>query len=459
MQFLSIIQVYVDKRGIQVLKQLWNKLSRFLLNILAIIGLAMTLLPTMLNAAEVRGLRMWPAPDNTRLVFDLNAPVEHRLFTLRNPNRIVIDLENARVNGTLPSAAYNESRLKGIRYAKRGANGLRVVLDLKTTVNPKSFVLKPHGNFGNRLVVDLFDIEEGQRTTVKKASYNSIKNTRDLIIAIDAGHGGEDPGAIGPRGTREKDVVFKIAKELEKLIERERGMKPLMIRTGDYYIGLKERVKKAQIAQADLFISIHADAFKNGRARGTSVFILSERGASSSLASFLADSENSADLNGGVSSTDDELLNMVLADMVKNSTLEDSHQIASKVLEDLKDVNHLHKDTVEQAGFRVLKAGRPAILVETAFISNRREEQKLRTRKHQRALARAIFKGTRAYFRSHPVAGTLLAVRDRKHRIARGETLSGIAKRYEVSLATIRDANDIKSDKIRVGKVLRIPMI
>jgi N-acetylmuramoyl-L-alanine amidase len=236
-------------------------------------------------------------------------------------------------------------------------------------------------------------------------------------------------------------------------------MKALMIRTGDYYIGLKERVKKAQIAQADLFISIHADAFKNGRARGTSVFILSERGASSSLASFLADSENSADLNGGVSSTDDELLNMVLADMVKNSTLEDSHQIASKVLEDLKDVNHLHKDTVEQAGFRVLKAGRPAILVETAFISNRREEQKLRTRKHQRALARAIFKGTRAYFRSHPVAGTLLAARDRKHRITRGETLSGIAKRYEVSLATIRDANGIKSDKIRVGKVLRIPMI
>ena len=435
------------------------KQSRFLKNLALVIGLAVMILPTIINAAEVRGLRMWPAPDNTRLVFDLNAPVEHRLFSLRNPDRIVIDLNNARVSGTLPSTAYNEIRLKGIRYAKRGDNGLRVVLDLKTAVNPKSFVLKPHGNFGNRLVVDLFDVEQGKKAPIKKASYNSIRNARDLIIAIDAGHGGEDPGAIGPRGTREKDVVLQIAKELETLIKRERGMKPLMIRTGDYYLGLKERVKKAQIAQADLFISIHADAFKNGNARGTSVFILSERGASSSLASFLADSENSADLNGGVSSTNDDLLNMVLADMVKNSTLEDSHQIASKVLADLKDVNHLHKDTVEQAGFRVLKAGRPAILVETAFISNRKEEQKLRSKKHQRALARAIFKGTRAYFRTHPVPGTLLAVRDRKHRIERGETLSGIAKRYEVSMATIRDANDIKSDNIRVGGVLRIPVI
>ena len=413
----------------------------------------------MVFAAEVRGLRMWPAPDNTRLVFDLNAPVEHSLFSLRNPNRIVIDLKNTKVTGALPSATYNESRLKGLRYAKRGENGLRVVLDLKNTVTPKSFVLKPHGAYGHRLVVDLFDAEKTKKVVVKRPAYKSKKQSRDLIIAIDAGHGGEDPGAIGQRGTREKDVVLKIAKELEKLVKRERGMKPLMVRTGDYYIGLKQRVKKAQIAQADLFISIHADAFKNGKARGTSVYILSERGASSDLASFLADSENSADLNGGVSGTDDDLLNMVLADMVKNSTLEDSHQIASKVLSGLKGVNHLHKKTVEQAGFRVLKAGRPAILVETAFISNRKEERKLRTRQHQRALAKAIFKGTRSYFRTNPVPGTLLAVRDRKHRIARGETLSGIAKQYQISMNTIRDVNNLRSDNLRIGKTLRIPAI
>ena len=254
------------------------------------LSLAATLLPNILSAAEVRGLRLWPAPDNTRLVFDLNSPVEHRLFTLRNPNRIVIDLKNTNVSGVLPSATYNESRIKGIRYAKRGNNGLRVVLDLNNAVKPKSFVLKPHGAYGHRLVVDLFDATEARKVIKKRPVYKTKKHARDLIIAIDAGHGGEDPGAIGQRGTREKDVVLRIAKELEKLVKRERGMKPLMIRTGDYYIGLKQRVKKAQIAQADLFISIHADAFKNGKARGTSVFILSERGASSDLASYLADS-------------------------------------------------------------------------------------------------------------------------------------------------------------------------
>lgn len=454
--FLSIMVVHTGKEGGQVFISTLKK--EF--NLLLIIGLLVALLPNILSAAEVRSLRMWPAPDNTRLVFDLNAPVEHSLFSLSNPNRIVIDLENTKVSGALPSVAYNESRIKGLRYAKRGKNGLRVVLDLNNAVKPKSFVLKPHAAFGHRLVVDLFDAKAAaKKVVVKRPVYKTKKTARDLIIAIDAGHGGEDPGAIGQRGTREKDVVLKIAKELEKLVKRERGMKPIMIRKGDYYIGLKQRVKKAQIAQADLFISIHADAFKNGKARGTSVFILSERGASSSLASYLANSENSADLNGGVSSTNDNLLNMVLADMVKNSTLEDSHKIASKVLAGLKGVNHLHKKTVEQAAFRVLKAGRPAILVETAFISNRNEERKLRTRKHQRALAKAIFKGTRAYFRSNPVAGTLLAVRDRKHRIARGETLSGIAKQYQVSLATIRGANNLRNDSLSIGKTLRIPAI
>lgn len=428
------------------------------------LGLWFILLPNILVAAEVRGLRMWPAPDNTRLVFDLNAPVEHSLFSLRHPDRIVIDLKNTRVTGVLPSVTYNESRLKGIRYAKRGSSGLRVVLDLKNAVNPKSFALKPHNKYGNRLVIDLFDIATSAKAIkikkVKKGNrYPAKSGRRDLIVAIDAGHGGEDPGATGRRGTREKDVVLKIAKELEKLIKRERGMKAIMIRTGDYYLGLKERVKKAQHAQADLFISIHADAYKNGKARGSSVFILSESGASSDIASYLADSENSADLNGGVSSTDDDLLNMVLADMVKNSTLEDSHEVASKVLSGIKGVNRLHKKSVEQASFRVLKVGRPAILVETAFISNSNGERKLRSKKHQRALAKAIFNGTRSYFRSNPVPGTLLAIRDRKHRIRRGETLSGIAKRYQVSLATIRGANNLRTDKLYIGKLLRIPAI
>lgn len=367
----------------------------------------------MLVAAEVRGLRMWPAPDNTRLVFDLSAPVGHRVFILRNPHRIVIDLENAVIRGTLPSATYNEPRIKGVRYAKRGKKGLRIVLDLKNSVKPKSFVLKPYGAYGHRLVIDLLDTKVAKKVIKKTAVHKNRKYKRNLIIAIDAGHGGEDPGAIGQRGTREKDVVLRIAKELEKLVRRQRGMTPLMIRKGDYFVGLKQRVKIARRGKADLFISIHADAFKNGKARGTSVFILSERGASSSLASYLANSENRSDLNGGVSRTNDNLLNMVLADMVKNSTLEDSHKVASQVLAGLKGVNYLHKKTVEQAGFHVLKTGLPAILIETAFISNRKEERKLRSPKHQRALARAIFNGTRAYFRLNPIPGTLLAARDR----------------------------------------------
>lgn len=440
----------MDKGGIHV----FRKQS----HLFVIFCLAMALLPNISTAAEIRGLRMWPAPDNTRLVFDLNASIEHRVFTLRHPDRIVIDLKNTNVTGTLPSVTYNESRIKGIRYAKRGDNGLRIVLDLKHPIRPKSFVLKPHNNYGHRLVVDLYDAVD-VKTIKKRPVYKSNKSKRDLIIAIDAGHGGEDPGAIGQRGTREKDVVFRIAKELEKLVKRARGMKPLMIRTGDYYIGLEKRVKKAQAAQADLYISIHADAFKNGKARGTSVFILSESGASSDLASYLADRENSSDLNGGVISSSDNLLNMVLADMVKNSTLEDSHQIASEVLAGLKGVNRLHKKTVEQAGFKVLKVGLPAILIETAFISNRQEERKLRSHKHQRALAKAIFKGTRSYFRSHPVPGTLLAVRDRKHRITRGETLSGLAQRYQISMATIRGANNLRGDNLRIGKMLSIPVI
>lgn len=434
--------------------------SRLQPTIRAIAVILMIMISAIASATEVRGLRMWPAPDNTRLVFDLSAPVDHSIFTLRNPDRIVLDLKNTQVSGALPSTAYNENRLKGIRYARRGNRDLRVVLDLEKKVRPKSFILKPHNDYGHRLVIDLYDTEETvKNVTRKEPVYKSINSARDLVIAIDAGHGGEDPGAIGPRGTREKDVVLKIARELEKLIKKERGMKPIMIRDGDYYVGLKERVKKAQRVDADLFISIHADAFKNGKARGSSVFILSERGASSDLASFLADSENSADLNGGVSATNDDLLNMVLADMVKNSTLEDSHKVASNVLSGLKRVNRLHKNNIEQAGFRVLKAGRPAILVETAFISNRAEERKLRSPKHQRALARAIFKGTRAYFRSNPVAGTLLAMRDRKHRVTRGDTLSGIAKRYQVSLASIRGANNLKGDILPVGKTLSIPAI
>ena len=261
-------------------------------------------------AVQVNGVRMWPAPDNTRLVFDLSAPVEHSLFTLKAPDRVVIDLKNARFANELPHFTFDETLLKGVRYANRDKQQLRVVLDLKRGVSPKSFVLKPHQDYGHRLVIDLYDKSQKE---IKKTVPVPVKKSgkvrqRDVIIAIDAGHGGEDPGAIGRRGTREKDVVLAIARKLQALIKNQRGMKPVMIRGGDYYVSLGDRVKKARRANADMFISIHADAFKNRRARGSSVFVLSTSGASSETARILAESENNADLIGGVSLHDkDEL--------------------------------------------------------------------------------------------------------------------------------------------------------
>lgn len=409
---------------------------------------------------QVKSVRMWPAPDNTRLVFDLSAPADHTLFSLVAPDRLVIDLKNARYRGKLPDFDYSNSYIKNVRYASRKGNALRFVLDLRSQVRPKSFVLKPHGEYGHRLVIDLFDTQRSRSVKSLPRQAKSPGRPRDVIIAIDAGHGGEDPGAIGRRGTREKDVVLAIARKLQKLVRKEPGMRPVMIRDGDYYVGLRDRVEKAREHQADLFISIHADAFKNHKAHGSSVFVLSDRGASSEAARFLAESENSADMLGGVSLDDkDDLLKLVLVDMVKNSTIEDSHDVAAKVLRDLRHVNSLHRNRVEQAAFRVLKSPDvPSILVETAFISNPAEERKLRSSRHQQALAKAMLGGIRSYFHTNPPPGTRLAATPKRHIISRGDTLSEIAARYRVSVRTLRRYNDLRTDRLRVGEVLRIPL-
>ena len=409
---------------------------------------------------QVKSVRMWPAPDNIRLVFDLSAPVDHTLFSLNAPDRIVIDLKDTHFRGRLPDFDYSQSYIKNIRYAARKGNALRFVLDLRSQVRPKSFVLKPHGEYGHRLVIDLFDAQQTAPVKSVPRQGKSPNRPRDVIIAIDAGHGGEDPGAIGRRGTREKDVVLAIARKLERLVQKEPGMRPVMIRDGDYYVGLRDRVNKAREHQADLFISIHADAFKNRKAHGSSVYVLSDRGASSEAARFLAESENSADMLGGVSLDDkDDLLKLVLVDMVKNSTIEDSHDVAAKILRDLRRVNSLHKNRVEQAAFRVLKSPDvPSILVETAFISNPAEERKLRSSRHQQALARAMLGGIRSYFRSNPPPGTVLAARPKRHVITRGDTLSEIAARYRVSVRTLRQHNGLRSDRLKVGDVLQIPL-
>ncbi len=426
-----------------------------------LVALGLLLVSFLVHAeGEINGIRMWPAPDHTRVVFDTSEQVEHSLFTLKGPDRIVIDIKDAKLKADIDKLHFDKGVLKGIRTGKHGKHGLRVVLDLSQKVQPKSFVLRPNHEYGNRLVIDLNHRGE-QRREKKTISQLTVprQRARDIVVAIDAGHGGEDPGASGPHGVREKDVVLAIARKLEALLQKEPGLKPVLIRDGDYYVGLRQRVDKARKYKADLLVSIHADSFPDRRARGSSVYTLSPRGASSEQARLLAKKENSSDLIGGVTLEDkDDLLASVLLDLSQTATIEASTDAASRVLRQLKHVNHLHKRKVEQAGFRVLKApDMPSMLVETAFISNPSEERKLNSPQGQYRIAKAITQGVQSYFVENPPPGTILARNRRKHIIARGDTLSEIARHYRVSTDTLKSYNGLRSTNLRVGQVLRIP--
>ena len=428
---------------------------------IATILLLLLSMPLLAGQVSVNNLRIWAAPDHTRLVFDTSQPVSHNLFTLKQPDRLVIDVQNARFAGAMPELAENPL-IQRIRSAQRKDGRLRVVLDLKSTTKPKSFVLKPNRQYGHRLVVDLYGTEDGggAEKTQKPVKQLASDELRDVVIAIDAGHGGEDPGAVGRRGTHEKDVVLSIARKLEALIKREKGMQPVMIRDGDYYLGLRKRMDLARAKRADLFISIHADSFRDSRARGSSVYTLSNRGASSEAARWLAERENSADLIGGVKLEDkDDILASVLLDLSQTGTRQASHEVAGKVLGQLKRVGRTHKRSVQQAGFAVLKSPDvPSILVETAFISNPHEERNLLDPGHQQKIANAILVGLKSHFSNNPPPGTLLAQhRARKHTIRRGDTLGGIASRYDISLVSLKSANGLSGDVIRIGQVLVIP--
>ncbi len=423
-------------------------------------------LPVLALAAptEVQGLRVWEAPDSVRLVFDLSGPLEHQVSQVPSPDRLVVKLRDARLGRPVPERFSEGKRFfNGIRTGVQSDGSLWVVLDLTGPVRPKSFLLKPNEQYGHRLVLDLFEAG-GSAKPAPAAPAKAPEPAgapRDLVVAIDAGHGGDDPGAIGSRGTREKDVTLAVARELAQLVEREPGMRPVMIRNGDYYVGLRKRMQKAREARADIFISIHADAFGDRRARGSSVFALSARGASSEAARWLAEKENAADLVGGVSLDDkDELLASVLLDLSQAATIESSLEVGSAVLGQLSSLHHLHKGRVEQAGFAVLKSPDvPSILVETAFISNPEEERRLRNPAHQQELARAILTGVRGYFSRKPPPGTVYAEAPAatRHAVVRGETLSEIAAHYKVSVETLRRSNGLDSDLLRVGQMLNIP--
>jgi N-acetylmuramoyl-L-alanine amidase len=457
--------------------------------LLSIFGLLSAVAAAAAQAAEVavQNLRLWHAPDHTRLVFDLSGPLEHRLFALKDPPRLVVDLENARLEGTLPQETDLGTRLAAIRAGRPEAGVLRVVLDLKDTLHPRSFVLKPAGPYGHRLVIDLYDAAgappsarpgrppaTAERTTPPPAA------AREFVVAIDAGHGGEDPGAIGRRyRTREKDVTLAIARELHRLVEATPGMRAVLIRDGDYFIPLHRRTEIARTARADVFISIHADSLpgRSTRARGSSVYALSERGATSALAKALADEENAADWIGGAAPEEaDDQLKKVLGDLTKTATIADSLELGADILAALGEIGPLHSDTVAQAGFVVLKSPIPSVLVETAFLSNPDEERKLRDHRFQERLARGIYNGLKRAAprliarRAHlppldvaraapplPAPTTPPPGRVRIHVVQPGETLSAIARRYDVDVEVLRFANDLAGDVLPPGARLQIP--
>ncbi len=427
--------------------------------------LAMT---TLSWGASIEQVRIWPAPDHTRLVFDLSGSVSHALFALSNPERIVIDISDSQMQAVVANLALAKTPIKSIRSAKRGG-GVRIVLDLQRKTQPRSFDLPPNDKYGHRLVVDLVNDSAAAPEKPLASAEQPLPANRDIIIAIDAGHGGDDPGAIGPGQVQEKVVVLAIAKELARLLEREPGFRPVLIRDDDYYVGLRERTRKARKAVADLFVSIHADAFSNARARGASVWTLSLGGASNEMGRWLAGRENSADLIGGVGTLNrdsgNDLLEGVLLDMSMNSSISHSREAGGYIQEQMSGVAHMHKSSVQDAGFMVLKSPDiPSILIETGFISNPEEARLLQSSSHQRKLARAIFNGIKTHFSRKPPPSTYLASRlnggaaaTQAYRVARGDTLSVIANRNKVAVQRLRELNGLSSDLIRVGQLLQIP--
>jgi N-acetylmuramoyl-L-alanine amidase len=396
------------------------------------------LLPGLSSAATVASARIWPAQEYTRLILESASPIAHQMMLLKDPQRLVLDLEGVEPDGELAQLVQrlrpNDPHIQSIRLSRFRPGIVRLVLDLKDEVQPQIFALTPVGEYGHRLVLDIYPLtppdplmallegeakgrssapdapadkaatRDADKTATRDRSKAAPTSRRPIIIAVDPGHGGEDPGAIGRRGTREKNVTLAIARKIRALIDREPGMRTMLTRDDDYFVPLNVRVEKARRVRADLFVSIHADAFTTPTARGSSVFALSEHGATSSAARWLAQRENEADLIGGVNLDNrDPILARTLLDLSQTAQINDSLRVGRSVLNGIGAINPLHKGSVEQAGFAVLKAPDiPSILVETAFISNPDEELKLRSDQHQQQFATSIVGGVKRYFAQNP---------------------------------------------------------
>ena len=418
-----------------------------------------------LQANVLQAVRMHEAPDHTRVVLDTSGAADYKLFTLQGPPRVVIDLTSTRVKDGLDPAVVGvgRDRIEAVRGANRSGN-YRLVLELKQPLKPNAFSLAPVAPHGHRLVIDLYGAQQ-PKPEVRKAP----KAERDIIIAVDAGHGGDDPGAIAANKQREKNIVLQISKKVARRLNDVPGYRAVLVRTADYYISLRKRMEIARDARADLFVSIHADAFKSASVDGASVYTLSDRGASSETARWLAAKENQADLIGGVGDVSledkDPVLRSVLLDLSMDANRGASIEAGKSILGALGAVTKLHKQRVEQAGFVVLKSPDvPSVLVETGYLSNPAEARRLSQRDHQVKISKAIVRGIRSYMEAAPPPGTLIAARmdgqrngDVRYTIARGDTVSEIAERFGVSRSALRKANGLKNDRIRIGQVLTIP--
>jgi N-acetylmuramoyl-L-alanine amidase len=368
----------------------------------------------MVHAAKpvtIKEVRLWAGPDGTRLVFDLSEPVEHTVLTLDNPDRVVVDIPGAVIDSAraLPEG---QGFVKQLRAAEQPNGDLRVVVDLSSPAAPRTFSVGPQQSYGHRLVMDLTPSSKTAAPpplSVVKAAANA--HGRDIVVAIDAGHGGVDPGSIGKRGTYEKDVTLAIARRLKERIDREPGMRAILTRDNDTFVEHRERIARARRQQADMFVSIHADSYTNRSVAGSSVYVLSARGASDESARWLADRENAADLIGGVKLDDkDSVLASVLLDLSQSASMSASVDAAEKVMHELYKIGNITNRGVKHAGFLVLKSPDiPSLLVETAFISNPVEEARLIDARHQQRLAEAIHQGVRTYFYANPPPGTIVA--------------------------------------------------
>lgn len=411
--------------------------------ILFIIGLQFLAVPGYAEQISISALRYWNTPDQNQLLFDVTSSPEHRVFLMNNPARLVVDMRNVNASNALTQPAPSHPLFSKVRIAQRNKTDLRVVIDLKKDINSKNMSLRTNSMNGKRLVIELLNkepvnyaqaekpvavkavavktpaikvagnkqaiptpasVKEPKKTAIQQVAMSpepsKTASKRDVIVAIDAGHGGNDPGAHGANGTEEKIITLAIARKLANLIDQQPGMKAFMVRKGDYYVDLRKRIQIARAAKADLFVSIHADAFQDATVKGASVYTLSNKGASSEASRWLEDSENASDLVGGVSLNDkDNVLASVLLDLSQTASQDASVNVANKVLKNFQRIGELHYGSVQKANFMVLKSPDiPSILIETAFISNPTEEFKLLNSAHQSKMALAIFNGVRSYF-------------------------------------------------------------